>query len=99
MNEISVKAFHERMSNPEYRKYVFKTISSSNIKLKYNLSYPILKGDKMSLTIPKPNKWDTRTTDIHHQVFIKIASEQIKGTPEEIINYAKNLEKVFDNWE
>ena len=34
---------------------------------------------------------DDRTKDIHLQVCMKIASEQIKGTPEEIINYATKL--------
>lgn len=48
------------------------------------------------LSIPKTI--DSRTQDIHRQVFIKIASEQVKGEPQDIINYAKILEEIFDRW-
>ena len=37
--------------------------------------------------------------DIHRQVFVKIASEQLKGVSvTEIVNYAKELEKIFNKW-
>ena len=45
-----------------------------------------------------PKMVDSRTQDIHRQVFIKIASEQIKGEPQDIINYAKILEEIYDRW-
>ena len=37
--------------------------------------------------------------DIHRQVFVKVASEQLRGVAvAEVINYAKELEKAFDRW-
>lgn len=39
----------------------------------------------------RPDITDYRTNDIHFQVCLKIASEQIKGRPEDLLNYANHL--------
>jgi hypothetical protein len=37
--------------------------------------------------------------DIHRQVFVKVASEQLKDvTVEELIKYAKELEQAYNRW-
>jgi hypothetical protein len=39
------------------------------------------------------------TQDIHRQVFLKIASEQLRGIqPKELIKYAQELEKEWEQW-
>lgn len=45
------------------------------------------------------NKSNSKNTDIHGQVFVKIASEQLRGVAvTELINYAKELEKAYNSW-
>ena len=39
-----------------------------------------------------------KETDIHRQVFLKVASEQVKGTPDRLVAYAKQLEVQYNNW-
>jgi hypothetical protein len=39
-----------------------------------------------------------RDTDIHRQVFLKISSEQVKGTPDKLVAYAKQLEANCKGW-
>lgn len=47
----------------------------------------------------KEVKPENREKDIHRQVFVKIASEQLKGVSvKDIIGYAKDLEKAYDEW-
>ena len=43
-------------------------------------------------------KSNNKDRDIHKQVFLKVASEQKTGTPIELVNYAKELEREFDKW-
>lgn len=38
---------------------------------------------------------DPKTKDIHSQVCLKIASEQVKGSPKQLTEYAKELQKEF----
>jgi hypothetical protein len=41
----------------------------------------------------------TKETDIHRQVFVKVASEQLKGVSvSELISYAKELESAYNRW-
>jgi hypothetical protein len=54
---------------------------------------------KNGFTKTTKNKIDNKDQDIHRQVFLKVASEQLKGVQVvEIINYAKQLEKAFNEW-
>ena len=39
-----------------------------------------------------------KDTKILRQVFLKVASEQVKGRPEELLQYAKKLETEWTNW-
>ena len=45
----------------------------------------------------KPNTVN-KDKDIHKQVFLKVASEQIKGTADKLVAYAKQLEIQYNNW-
>jgi hypothetical protein len=45
-----------------------------------------------------PNKTVTREQDIRRQVFTKIASEQVKGSPRDIVEYARRLEAAYNSW-
>jgi len=40
-----------------------------------------------------------KDVDIHRQVFLKVASDQLKGVEaKELIDYAKEIEKEFNAW-
>jgi len=46
-----------------------------------------------------PNSQENNERDIHRQVFLKVASQQKQGaTPAQIIDYAKELERVYLTW-
>jgi hypothetical protein len=50
----------------------------------------------VSLEFAKAIKKDDTQVRIMLSVFMKIASEQIKGSPKDIINYTKELKKEFE---
>ena len=110
--EFSIKGFQERLQNKEYYDSITKYWKKGmkDVILKYmienNLSFttkyinkfnsPIVEVNKMEI----PKKFmDNKTKDIHRQVFIKIASEQVKGSVKDLIKYAQELEKEFNMWE
>lgn len=44
-------------------------------------------------------KNESKDSDIRKLVFLKVASNQLQNTTaEEVVNYAKQLEKVYSNW-
>lgn len=95
--DLTIKGFQERISNPEYMDYILKPFKAKNEIKKFIKEYNILNNEVFEmLKVPI----DSRTKDIHRQVFIKIASEQVKeGSPEELIKYASELEKAYDGWQ
>ena len=47
----------------------------------------------------KSHTANSKDLDIHRQVFLKVASEQRRGTTvKELIGYAKELEKAYNDW-
>jgi hypothetical protein len=47
-----------------------------------------------------PGTWAPTDKDVRilRQVLMKIASEQVKGTPEQLVAYAKKLEQEWQKW-
>ena len=73
----------------DYEDEGFKTMCPSCYAKSMNSSKKTIKAHTMS----------DKDIDIHRQVFVKIASEQLKGVSvTEIVNYAKELEKIFNKW-
>ena len=94
--DISIEGFKERIKDASYLDSLLKTFGKKNEIKNYINENILLINEVYEMGLKLPI--DERTKDIHRQVFIKIASEQVKGSPEELINYAKKLEQVYGEW-
>jgi len=71
----------------DYEDEGFKTMCSSCFAKSMNGNKPV-----------KSN--GTKDRDIRKQVFLKVASEQLRAgaKPEELVDYAQQIEKAYDGW-